>query len=134
MPNAAALRCLASHTCAAMLLRGAVAGGNRVRRCTAHTVAAAAAVFVVLGCMPLSVGAHDTVTRPQRVLPAAVVSAPVAAAPAAVPPMEPFSPVPGVHFGDGIDAGPVLAVLDVAGLIALGYVVRRRWLSPVERP
>ncbi|HZU77735.1 MAG TPA: hypothetical protein VFA70_13285 [Dehalococcoidia bacterium] len=109
-----------------------------MRRCTAHTVAAAAAVFVLLTTMPgtagaQSAGAQSVITtsasvpaaQPTRVDGAVSHVAAVQALPG-----ETLSPVSGIEYGDGLNVGPFLAVIDVAGLIALAYVVRRMRRAP----
>jgi hypothetical protein len=47
-----------------------------------------------------------------------------------IPPIEALSPVAGLDFGEGLQLGPALLFFDLLGLVALAYVVRRRWMRP----
>jgi hypothetical protein len=42
-----------------------------------------------------------------------------------IPPVEAMTPMAGLDFGSGFEIGPVMALLDAFGLVALLYVVRR---------
>jgi hypothetical protein len=49
---------------------------------------------------------------------------------ARIPPVEALTPLSGLEFGDGLNLGPILLLIDVIGIGLLVYLVRTRWLAP----
>ena len=48
---------------------------------------------------------------------------------ASIPPVEALTPVSGLDFGDGLDLGPLLLLIDLIGIGVLAYLVRTRWMA-----
>ncbi len=44
--------------------------------------------------------------------------------------MEALTPLSGLAFGNGLNLGPLLLLVDVIGIGMLVYLVRTRWLAP----
>jgi hypothetical protein len=49
---------------------------------------------------------------------------------ARIPPVEALTPLSGLDFGNGLNLGPILLLIDLVGIGLLVYVVRTRWLAP----
>ena len=49
---------------------------------------------------------------------------------ARIPPVEALTPLSGLDFGNGLNLGPILLLVDLIGIGLLVYVVRTRWLAP----
>lgn len=49
---------------------------------------------------------------------------------ARIPPIEALTPLSGLEFGDGLNVGPLLLLIDLVGIGLLVYLVRTRWLAP----
>jgi hypothetical protein len=49
---------------------------------------------------------------------------------AQIPPVEALTPLSGLDFGNGLNLGPVLLLIDMLGIGLLVYLVRTRWLNP----
>jgi hypothetical protein len=49
---------------------------------------------------------------------------------ARIPPIEALTPLSGLSFGNGINLGPLLLLIDMIGIGLLVYLVRTRWLTP----
>ena len=49
---------------------------------------------------------------------------------ARIPPVEALTPLSGLDFGNGLNVGPLLLLIDVIGIGVLIYLVRTRWLAP----
>jgi len=49
---------------------------------------------------------------------------------ARIPPVEALTPLSGLDFGNGLNLGPVLLLIDLIGIGLLVYLVRTRWLNP----
>jgi hypothetical protein len=49
---------------------------------------------------------------------------------ARIPPVEALTPLSGLSFGNGINLGPLLLLIDMIGIGLLVYLVRTRWLTP----
>ena|ERR1700693_2848793 len=49
---------------------------------------------------------------------------------ARIPPVEALTPLSGLDFGNGINLGPLLLLIDMIGIGLLVYLVRTRWLTP----
>jgi hypothetical protein len=49
---------------------------------------------------------------------------------ARIPPVEALTPLSGLAFGNGLNLGPILLLIDLIGIGLLVYVVRTRWLAP----
>jgi outer membrane biosynthesis protein TonB len=49
---------------------------------------------------------------------------------ARIPPVEALTPLSGLDFGNGLDLGPLLLLIDLIGIGLLVYLVRTRWLAP----
>jgi hypothetical protein len=49
---------------------------------------------------------------------------------ARIPPVEALTPLGGVTFGNGLNLGPLLLLIDMIGIGLLVYLVRTRWLTP----
>ena len=85
-------------------------------------------------------GTSATSTRPQTVVvptPFAPLSNAVKAVTsgqgldaARIPPVEALTPLSGLDFGNGLNLGPLLALIDMLGIGLLIYLVRTRWLAP----
>jgi hypothetical protein len=48
---------------------------------------------------------------------------------ARIPPVEALTPLSGLEFGNGLNLGPVLLLIDLIGIGTLVYLVRTRWLA-----
>lgn len=48
---------------------------------------------------------------------------------ARIPPVEALTPLSGLEFGNGLNLGPILLLIDVIGIGMLFYLVRTRWLA-----
>lgn len=49
---------------------------------------------------------------------------------ARIPPVEALTPLSGLDFGNGLNLGPLLLLIDVIGIGLLVYLVRTRWRTP----
>ena len=49
---------------------------------------------------------------------------------ARIPPLEALTPLSGLDFGNGLDLGPLLLLIDLIGIGTLAYLVRTRWMAP----
>ena len=49
---------------------------------------------------------------------------------ARIPPVEALTPLSGLAFGNGLNLGPILLLIDLVGIGLLVYLVRTRWLAP----
>jgi hypothetical protein len=49
---------------------------------------------------------------------------------ARIPPVEALTPLSGLDFGNGLNVGPILLLIDMLGIGLLVYLVRTRWLNP----
>jgi hypothetical protein len=49
---------------------------------------------------------------------------------ARIPPVEALTPLSGLDFGNGLNLGPILLLIDMLGIGLLVYLVRTRWLNP----
>ena len=49
---------------------------------------------------------------------------------ARIPPVEALTPLSGLDFGNGLNLGPILLLIDMIGIGLLVYLVRTRWLNP----
>jgi len=49
---------------------------------------------------------------------------------ARIPPVEALTPLSGLDFGNGLDLGPLLLLIDLIGIGVLAYLVRTRWMAP----
>ena len=49
---------------------------------------------------------------------------------ARIPPVEALTPLSGLEFGNGLNLGPILLLIDLIGIGLLVYLVRTRWLAP----
>jgi hypothetical protein len=49
---------------------------------------------------------------------------------ARIPPVEALTPLSGLAFGNGLNLGPVLLLVDLIAIGLLVYLVRTRWLAP----
>jgi hypothetical protein len=49
---------------------------------------------------------------------------------ARIPPVEALTPLSGLAFGNGLNLGPILLLIDLVGIGLLVYLVRTRWLGP----
>jgi len=49
---------------------------------------------------------------------------------ARIPPVEALTPLSGLDFGNGLNLGPLLLLIDMIGIGVLVYLVRTRWLAP----
>jgi hypothetical protein len=49
---------------------------------------------------------------------------------ARIPPVEALTPLSGLEFGNGLNLGPILLLIDLIGIGMLVYLVRTRWLAP----
>jgi hypothetical protein len=49
---------------------------------------------------------------------------------ARIPPVEALTPLSGLDFGNGLNLGPILLLIDMVGIGLLVYLVRTRWLNP----
>jgi hypothetical protein len=49
---------------------------------------------------------------------------------ARIPPVEALTPLSGLAFGNGLNLGPILLLVDLVGIGLLVYLVRTRWLAP----
>jgi hypothetical protein len=49
---------------------------------------------------------------------------------ARIPPVEALTPLSGLDFGNGLNVGPLLLLIDLIGIGLLFYLVRTRWLAP----
>jgi hypothetical protein len=49
---------------------------------------------------------------------------------ARIPPIEALTPLSGLAFGNGLNLGPILLLIDLIGIGMLVYLVRTRWLAP----
>ena len=49
---------------------------------------------------------------------------------ARIPPVEALTPLSGLDFGNGLNLGPLLLLIDLIGIGLLVYLVRTRWLAP----
>jgi hypothetical protein len=49
---------------------------------------------------------------------------------ARIPPVEALTPLSGLDFGNGLNLGPLLLLIDMIGIGLLVYLVRTRWLTP----
>ncbi len=49
---------------------------------------------------------------------------------ARIPPVEALTPLNGLAFGNGLNLGPILLLVDLVGIGLLVYLVRTRWLVP----
>jgi hypothetical protein len=49
---------------------------------------------------------------------------------ARIPPVEALTPLSGLDFGNGLNLGPLLLLIDMIGIGLLVYLVRTRWLAP----
>jgi hypothetical protein len=49
---------------------------------------------------------------------------------ARIPPVEALTPLSGLEFGNGLNLGPLLLLIDLIGIGLLVYLVRTRWLAP----
>jgi hypothetical protein len=49
---------------------------------------------------------------------------------AQIPPVEALTPLSGLDFGNGLNVGPILLLIDMLGIGLLIYLVRTRWLNP----
>jgi hypothetical protein len=50
---------------------------------------------------------------------------------ARIPPVEALTPLSGLDFGNGLNVGPILLLIDMLGIGLLVYLVRTRWLNPM---
>jgi hypothetical protein len=48
---------------------------------------------------------------------------------ARIPPVEALTPLSGLEFGNGLNLGPILLLIDLIGIGTLFYLVRTRWLA-----
>jgi hypothetical protein len=48
---------------------------------------------------------------------------------ARIPPVEALTPLSGLAFGNGLNLGPILLLIDLIGIGLLCYLVRTRWLA-----
>ena len=48
---------------------------------------------------------------------------------ARIPPVEALTPLSGLDFGNGLDLGPLLLLIDLIGIGLLAYLVRTRWMA-----
>lgn len=48
---------------------------------------------------------------------------------ARIPPVEALTPLSGLEFGNGLNVGPILLLIDLIGIGLLCYLVRTRWLA-----
>jgi hypothetical protein len=48
---------------------------------------------------------------------------------ARIPPVEALTPLSGLEFGNGLNLGPILLLIDVIGIGLLFYLIRTRWLA-----
>jgi hypothetical protein len=48
---------------------------------------------------------------------------------ARIPPVEALTPLSGLEFGNGLNLGPILLLIDLIGIGLLFYLVRTRWLA-----
>jgi hypothetical protein len=48
---------------------------------------------------------------------------------ARIPPVEALTPLSGLEFGNGLNLGPILLLIDLIGIGLLCYLVRTRWLA-----
>ncbi|MHB8489119.1 MAG: hypothetical protein ACYDCS_08145 [Candidatus Dormibacteria bacterium] len=48
---------------------------------------------------------------------------------ARIPPVEALTPLSGLEFGNGLNLGPILLLIDLIGIGMLVYLVRTRWLA-----
>ena len=48
---------------------------------------------------------------------------------ARIPPVEALTPLSGLAFGNGLNLGPILLLIDLVGIGLLCYLVRTRWLA-----
>ena len=48
---------------------------------------------------------------------------------ARIPPVEALTPLSGLDFGNGLNLGPILLLVDLIGIGMLIYLVRIRWLA-----
>ncbi len=48
---------------------------------------------------------------------------------ARIPPVEALTPLSGLDFGNGLDLGPLLLLIDLIGIGTLAYLVRTRWMA-----